>query len=165
VADGFFVHPFHTPKFIEEVTSPALARGLAASGRSRDHFTISCQVIVASGDNEEAFENAKNLARAQVSFYGSTPAYRSVLDCHGWGDLHLELNRLSKAGRWLDMAAAIDDEVLETIAVVCEPDQVAARLLARCGSFADRVSLVAIHDPDAGRWVDVVREIQEAGRT
>jgi probable F420-dependent oxidoreductase len=165
VADGFFVHPFHTPKFIEEVTLPALERGFAASGRTRDDFTISCQTIIASGQSEEEFENAKNMARAQLSFYGSTPAYRAVLDCHGWGDLHLELNRLSKTGGWLQMAALIDDEVLETIAVVGEPHEIAGKLLERCGSFADRLSLVAVYAPDAGRWVDVVRAIQGAERT
>jgi len=165
VADGFFVHPFHTPKFIEEVTLPALERGFAASGRTRDDFTISCQIIIASGESEEEFENAKNVARAQLSFYGSTPAYRGVLDCHGWGDLHLELNRLSKTGGWLQMAALIDDEVLETIAVVGEPHEIAGKLLDRCGSFADRLSLVAVYAPDAGRWLDVVRAIQGAERT
>jgi probable F420-dependent oxidoreductase len=165
VADGFFVHPFHTPKFIQEASLPALERGFAASGRTRDEFTISCQIIIASGENEEEFENAKNMARAQLSFYGSTPAYRSVLDCHGWGDLHLELNRLSKTGDWLEMAGLIDDEVLETIAVVGEPHEIAGKLLERCGWFADRVSLVAVYAPEAERWVDVARTIQAAGRT
>jgi probable F420-dependent oxidoreductase len=148
VADGFFVHPFHTPEFIERVTLPALERGFAKSGRARDRFAISCQAIIASGTTEAEFENAKNVARAQLSFYGSTPAYRSVLDCHGWGDLHEELNRLSKQGGWLEMAGLIDDEVLEAIAVVGAPREVGAKLRARCAKFADRVSLVAPFEPD-----------------
>jgi probable F420-dependent oxidoreductase len=161
VADGFFVHPFHTPEFIERVTLPALERGFAKSARTRDRFEISCQAIIASGTTEAEFENAKNIARAQLSFYGSTPAYRSVLDCHGWGDLHEELNRLSRQGGWLEMAGLIDDEVLEAIAVVGAPREIAAKLRARCGKFADRVSLVAPYEPDPGRWVDVVRELRD----
>jgi probable F420-dependent oxidoreductase len=162
VADGFFVHPFHTPKFIEEVTLPALSRGFSKGDRKREDFTISCQVIIASGDTEEQLAEAKNVARAQLSFYGSTPAYRPVLDAHGWGDLHVELNRLSKQGGWLEMAGLIDDEVLETIAVVGEPNEIAGKLRARCSGFADRVSLVAVYAPDPSRWVRVANELQAA---
>jgi len=160
VADGFFVHPFHTPEFVDRVSIPALERGFAKSGRTRERFVISCQVIVASGATEADLENAKNLARAQLSFYGSTPAYRPVLDCHGWGQLHEELNRLSKQGRWLEMAGLIDDEVLEAIAVVGAPTEIAAKLRARCEKFADRVSLVALFAPDPEHWIDVVRELK-----
>ena len=160
VADGFFVHPFHTPEFVEQVTLPALERGFAKSGRTREQFVISCQVIIASGSTEAELENAKNVARAQLSFYGSTPAYRSVLDCHGWGQLHDELNRLSKQGGWLEMAGLIDDEVLEAIAVVGAPREIAAKLRARCEKFADRVSLIAPFMPDPAHWVDVVHELK-----
>jgi probable F420-dependent oxidoreductase len=161
VADGFFVHPFHTPEFVERVTLPALERGFEKSGRTRERFVISCQALIAAGSTEADLESAKNMAKAQISFYGSTPAYRSVLDCHGWGELHDELNRFSKQGRWLEMAGLIDDEVLETIAVVGAPLEIAAKLRARCEKFADRVSLVAPFAPDPGRWVDVVRELKD----
>jgi probable F420-dependent oxidoreductase len=112
VADGFFVHPFHTAASIERITLPALARGRARAAEGLGALSISCQLIVASGATDEEFERAKNTARAQISFYGSTPAYRGVLECHGWGELHLELNRLSKRGDWLAMAALIDDDVV-----------------------------------------------------
>jgi len=160
VADGFFVHPFNTPEFVERVTLPALQEGFARSGRTREQFTIACQAIIASGATEEEFANAKNVARAQISFYGSTPAYSPVLECHGWGELHRELNRLSKRGGWLEMAGLIDDEVLEKIAIVGEPGEIAAKLRARCEKFADRVSLVAPYAPEAERWADVVRELK-----
>ena len=74
VADGLFVHPFHTPEFIRQCTLPALEKGLATSGRTRSDFAISCQVIIAAGDSAEELEKAKNGARAQISFYASTPA-------------------------------------------------------------------------------------------
>jgi len=162
VADGFFMHPFHTPEFVERVTLPALERGFARSGRARGQFAIACQAMIASGSTEEEFESAKNISRAQIAFYGSTPAYRPVLDCHGWGELHGELNRLSKQGSWLEMVGLIDDEVLEKVAVVGAPGEIAAKLRARCEKFADRVSLVAPYTSDAERWVDVVRELKEA---
>ena len=162
VADGFFVHPFHTPEFVETLTLPALERGLATAGRAHENFEIACQVMIASGSTEEEFTAARNAARAQISFYGSTPAYRPVLECHGRGELQSELNRLSKAGRWLEMAGLIDDGLLKQIAVVGEPDEIAPKLRARCQKFADRISLIAPTVPDPAAWLNVVRELKRS---
>jgi probable F420-dependent oxidoreductase len=162
VGDGFFVHPFHTPEFVRSVSLPALERGLASAGRAREAFEISCQVIVAAGSTEEELERAKTTARAQIAFYGSTPAYRPVLECHGRGELQTELNRLSKRGAWLEMAGLIDDELLEKIVVVGSPDNIAPKLRARCEKFADRVSLFAPYTADPGNWARVVRELKRA---
>jgi probable F420-dependent oxidoreductase len=142
VADGFFVHPFHTAESLRQLTLPALERGMARGGRKREDFEISCQVIVAAGDTEQELAAAKAGARAQISFYGSTPAYRPVLECHGRGDLQEELNHLSKRGQWSEMSERVDEELLRSIAVVGRSEELADRLRARCAGFADRVSLV-----------------------
>ena len=160
VADGLFVHPFHTPEFIQQCTLPALEKGLATSGRTRSDFAISCQVIIAAGDSAEELENAKNGARAQISFYASTPAYRPVLDSIGRGELQPELKRLSKEGKWLEMAGRIDADLLDQIAVIGRPDEIAGKLRDRCGEFADRVSPIAPFSPDADWLSNVVRELK-----
>ena len=77
--------------------------------------------------------------RKQIAFYGSTPAYRKVLDLHGWGDLQTELHRLSKQGEWDAMGSLIDDEVLDAFAVVAPLDEVADALRSRCDGVIDRV--------------------------
>jgi len=159
VADGFFVHPFHTPEFVRETTLPALERGRAKSGRRREDFAISCQMLLVTGDDDEQILAAKNGARAQISFYGSTPAYRPVLESIGRGDLQDELNRMSKEGKWLEMAGKIDDELLAKIAVVAPRGEVAARVRERCGEWADRVSLVAPFAPDEDLWSDIVSDL------
>jgi probable F420-dependent oxidoreductase len=163
VADGFFVHPFHTPAYLREVTLPALARGLQRADRKRSDFEISLQVILATGDSEETLAAAKNGARAQISFYGSTPAYRPVLDHVGRGELQDELNTLSKQGRWLEMAAKIDDELLEQIALIAPRDQIVDRLRERYEGLVDRISLMAPFAPDSDMWSDIVRGLQQAG--
>ncbi|MGI9592131.1 MAG: LLM class F420-dependent oxidoreductase [Myxococcota bacterium] len=162
VADGFFVHPFGTAGFLRDVTIPALERGMGRSGRKRENFTISCQTILATGRNEEELLAARNGARAQISFYGSTPAYRPVLEHCGRGELQDELNRLSKQGKWLEMAGLIDDELLETIAITGERGEIAGKIKARCAGLVDRVSLAAPFAPDAELWSDVVAELKEA---
>jgi hypothetical protein len=48
---------------------------------------------------------------------------------------------MTKAGRWKDMGTLIDDEVLNTFAVVTEPDQVPAELLRRYGDIFTRLHL------------------------
>ena len=95
------------------MTLPALERGLAASGRDRSAIQISYPGMVVTGVDEASFAEAEAATRKQLAFYGSTPAYRPVLELHGWGDLQSELNILSKRGAWDDMTGLIDDEVLD----------------------------------------------------
>ncbi len=162
VADGFFAHPFTTRKSLLENTLPALERGLAKSGRSRAGFEVVCATLVVTADTEEDFERVKQAARKQLAFYGSTPAYRPTLDCHGWGDLHLELNRMSKQGQWDEMAGLIDDPVLEAMAVVGGRNEIAGKLRARLEGIADGVALTNNRAPDPAHWADVVADLKAA---
>jgi probable F420-dependent oxidoreductase len=139
VADGMIIHAFTTPRYIEEVTFPAIEAGLSKSGRSRGDFQTCYPAFVVSGHNEEAWEAARTGVTRQIAFYGSTPAYRGVLDLHGWGDLQTELNILSKRGEWVEMGKRISDEILSEFAIVAEPDQVPARLKDRFGGRVDRL--------------------------
>jgi probable F420-dependent oxidoreductase len=159
VADGFFAHPFSTRESLLANTLPALERGLAKSGRSRADLDVICPTLVVTAHEEDDFERVKRAARKQLAFYGSTPAYRPTLDHHGWGELHLELNRMSKQGRWDDMAGLVPDEVLEAIAVVGPRSEIASRLRARLEGIADGVSLTHNRAPDPEQWDDVVREL------
>ena len=110
VADGMLVHAFSTPRYLREVTVPAIERGLAKSGRSREGFQVCYPPFVVTGNDEKEWEAARTGVSRQIAFYGSTPAYRPVLECHGLGDLQDELNRLSQQGKWLEMAGLIDDD-------------------------------------------------------
>jgi probable F420-dependent oxidoreductase len=158
VADGLFVHPLNSPEFIRGTTLPALQKGFSRSGQRREQFEIACQALLITGFTEEEYRQAEVSTRMQIAFYGSTPAYRVVLEAHGWGELQDELNRLSKQGRWMEMGALIDDRMLDAFTVRCEPKDVAARLRARYGGLVDRISLICHShphraDPDSWRGV------------
>ncbi len=155
VADGFFEHPFNTPESARQVTRPALERGLERAGRSPKDLEISCQVMVVTGRSEEALEGARRAVKSQIAFYGSTPAYRGVLECHGWGDLQTDLNRLSKRGQWEQMTDLIGDEMLETIAVCGAPGEIGGKVRARYADVADRVSLVAPYVAQDDVWAEM----------
>jgi probable F420-dependent oxidoreductase len=133
-ADGLLVMPFGNKKFLHEVTMAAVDEGLAAGGRTRADLAIVPEIIVSVGEDHTA-------TRQLLAFYGSTPAYRPVLDIHGWGDLQPELNALSKQGRWSEMGALIDDEVLHTIAACGTPAQVAAHIRDRVEGISDRICI------------------------
>ena len=139
-----------------------LERGLARSGRTRRDIEIICPTLTVTADGEAEFERVKLAARKHLAFYGSTPAYRPTLECHGWEALHDELNRLSKQGRWDHMTGLVDDEVLETIAVVGPRDEIAGRLRARLEGIADGVSLTHNRAPDPANWADVVADLRRA---
>ncbi len=139
VGDGHLGHPMVSKRYITEVTTPALLRGLARAGRARSDIELSAEVLVATGDNDAELKTAAAAVRKQIAFYGSTPAYRKVLELHGWGDLHDELNRLSKQGEWDAMGSLIDDEILTAFAVVGPVDTIAAALNSRCAGVVDRV--------------------------
>jgi probable F420-dependent oxidoreductase len=139
IADGHLGHPMVSKRYITDVTAPALVRGLRRAGRDRDDVEVSAEVLVATGENDAELQTASAAVRKQIAFYGSTPAYRRVLDLHGWGDLHEELNRLSKEGEWDAMASLIDDEMLATFAVVGPADEIGAALKSRCEGVVDRV--------------------------
>ncbi len=137
VADGLIVHPFSNEKYIREVTLPAVERGLAKSGRQRADFEISYSPFIISGDEAQRAKMEENV-RTRISFYGSTPAYKNVLGVHGWGDLQPKLNRLSKQGNWDDMPNLVTDEMVQTFAVVAEPEDVVSSIKARFGDLIDR---------------------------
>ena len=140
VADGMLAHGFTTERYLREVTVPALERGLARAGRARQDFEISCPVFIVTGSDDEQMAKAEEGTRRQIAFYGSTPAYRGVLELHGWGDLQPELNSLSKQGKWVEMGTLIDDEVLNAFAVVAAPAEVPKEIIARFGDVIDRLS-------------------------
>jgi probable F420-dependent oxidoreductase len=146
VADGLLAHGFTTERYLREVSLPALERGLAASGRSRADVQISYPGMIVTGTDEAGLATATRAVKQQLAFYGSTPAYRPVLELHGWGDLQPELHTLSRRGRWEGMADLISDEMVETFAVVGPLDEVPARVLARFDGLVDRFSFYAPYE-------------------
>jgi probable F420-dependent oxidoreductase len=162
VADGFLCHGFTTERYLREVTLPALERGATKAGKTIDDISISGPAFVVTGASEEEMAASAAGTKSQIAFYGSTPAYRPVLELHGWGDLQDELNRLSKEGRWKEMGELIDDDVLGTFAVVGEPEQVGAELHRRYGDVVDRISFYAPYASDPARWAKVMDDIKAA---
>jgi probable F420-dependent oxidoreductase len=160
VCDGFICHGFTTEKYLREVTLPALQRGRAKAGKTMEGFEIVGPSFVATGSTDEEMTNAMSGTRQQIAFYGSTPAYRGVLDIHGWGGLQEKLNTLSKQGKWVEMGDLIDDEILNTFAVVGAPEQIGGELHRRYGDCIQRLSFYAPYRSDPERWQRVIADLK-----
>lgn len=140
VADGLLVMPFSSARFLAEATMPAVHAGLVAAGRRPGDFTVVPEVIVSAGEDHRA-------ARRLLAFYGSTPAYRPVLDRHGWGELQPELNALSKQGRWSEMGGLIGDDVLHTLAACGTAKEIADHIRARMAAAGEWADTVCLYQP------------------
>ncbi|MGI9030338.1 MAG: LLM class F420-dependent oxidoreductase [Ilumatobacteraceae bacterium] len=162
VCDGFLCHGFTTERYLREVTLPALERGRAKAGKTMEGFQIIGPSFVVTGNGDEEMDKAAAGTRQQIAFYGSTPAYRGVLDLHGWGGLQDELNALSKQGQWVQMGQLIDDEILNTFAVVGPPEHVGPELHRRYGDVVERVMFYAPYKSDPDRWGKVLDDIKSA---
>ena len=140
ICDGWMVHPFMTPEYFHDNALPRFRGYMDEAGRSHDTCQIALPAFVVTGADEEEMAASAIGIKQQIGFYGSTPAYKEVLDHHGWGEAHGELNSLTKTNRWGELANVIDDEMLATFAVVAEPDKVDTALEARYGMSIDRIS-------------------------
>jgi probable F420-dependent oxidoreductase len=155
VADGLQVHGFTTERYLRERTLPALQEGLAAGGRRRTDVTVSLPGFVVTGRTDDDRAGAAAAVKATIAFYGSTPAYRPVLELHGWAGLADELHALSvgrREDKWTAMRDLVDDEVLEIFAVVADPEDVAARVRERFGGLVDRFSVYASYPAPPELW-------------
>jgi probable F420-dependent oxidoreductase len=165
MCDGLIPHSFTSRRFLTERTLPLVNEGLAASGRNRDEFSISLSGFVVTGRTEEEMAAADRGTRRQIAFYASTPAYRTVLQMHGWEELGIELNALSRGtddGRWEKMGTLIDDAVLAEFAVIAEPDALGPALVERFGGLVDRFTFYAPYEHDEAMFAPAIEALRSA---
>ncbi len=147
-ADGIIIHPFNTGAFLADQTMPMIQDGLAEGGRDRSSLTLNVGCIAAPCLTDEEYERATDAIRFNLAFYGSTPAYRVVLDHHGLGDLQPRLREITKTGDWATLGELVDDDVVDLLAVRGTPADCAERLSAEYGGHADRLSLTVTASTD-----------------
>ncbi|RIK29194.1 MAG: LLM class F420-dependent oxidoreductase [Anaerolineae bacterium] len=135
MCEGFHAHPFHSPRYLKEVMLPAIEEGAKKENRKREDVSLSVTAFVATTPEE------MNFARAQISFYASTPSYRSVMDLHGWSGVAETLSAHAAKGEWTEMPMLITDEMLGEFCLVTEEGKLADELRKRYKGIADRLTL------------------------
>ncbi|WP_199742243.1 TIGR03617 family F420-dependent LLM class oxidoreductase [Streptomyces triticirhizae] len=161
VADGFVAHNITTPRFLTEVTLPALRRGRERAGRDMADFELHLTPMVATGRTEEEYQRAVASTRSQLAFYVAAPTYASILELHGLGEVRDELHRLASEGRADEMPSVIDDSVLRTFAFVGEAEDVARQLHDTYAGHATSLSFYEPNVTDPHRWLPLIRRLRE----
>jgi probable F420-dependent oxidoreductase len=149
LCDGFQVHPFHSAKYLREVVLPNMEQGLTASDRKRADICLASSAFIVTGRDTAEMEAARRSVKSQIGFYASTPNYRVILECHGWGQVAKDLTRKSVQGDWEGMAALITDEMLDAFAIVGTPDEVPLKLRQRYTGLLDRLAVYETFRPEA----------------
>jgi probable F420-dependent oxidoreductase len=139
VADGIRAHPIATPRYIAETMLPAVRKGAAKTGRDLSGFTMCVMPLVATAPDHATLDARIADIRARVAFYASTPAYAAAFDREGYGEVARNLQQLSRAQRWDEMAALVDDRMLDTYAVIGTYDEIADKLRARYKEVATAI--------------------------
>jgi probable F420-dependent oxidoreductase len=140
-AEGFLAHPFHSPRYMQEIILPAVQQGLVKSGRSRQDIKICTTAFVITSPEEQTF------VRSQIAFYASTPSYRAVMELHGWRETAERLSSLAVRGQWEEMPSLINDEMLAEFAVQSSSDELPAALFQRYTGLVDRLALYIPYIP------------------
>ncbi|HTR75224.1 MAG TPA: TIGR03617 family F420-dependent LLM class oxidoreductase [Solirubrobacterales bacterium] len=161
VADGLICHAFSTERYVREVTLPLVERGRARAGREGERFELVAPGFVAIAEAGSDLAAAVAAIKDQIGFYGSTPAYRPVLELHGWEELGDRLNSMTKSGRWEELGSVVPDEVLEAFAVVGTPEEVVAELGRRYGDLATRLTLALPDGADMERWAPLMDQLRK----
>lgn len=157
LGDALCMHGFNTPKYTDEVITPLLREGAERGDRSRDDIEIRANPFVITGETEEEIDEQRAEVKEQIAFYGSTPAYRDVLELHGWKSVGEELHELSKKDRWHEMTDLITDEIIEAFSVQAPVSQIATEIERKYGGVADRVMV------DFNReeyWGDIIEDLR-----
>lgn len=148
LCQGFHVHPFHTLRYLKELIIPSVHAGAEKAGRPTSDIALSCAIFVVTGKDTDEIKNNAAYVRAQIAFYASTPSYNTVMEMHGWMDLHEQLNAMSREGRWFEMGELISDDMLHQFAVVAPVDELAHAVKARYAGLLDRIGYYFPFIPD-----------------
>ena len=141
LCDGFHVHPFHSPEYVRSTVKAAIAEGAQGEDRDPEEVELATSVFVVTGESDEEIREKREKIRSQISFYASTPTYRTVLEAHGWEGVGERLGKLARDKRWNEMPPLITDEMLRAFAVEAAPDELGSALLERYTGLIDRITL------------------------
>jgi probable F420-dependent oxidoreductase len=148
VADGLMTHPTNTnPRYLREVTLPAVSAGAERAARSAQAVAVVASTFVATGPSADAVARERERLRQHLAFLYSTPQYWSTLELFGWSDVGRQLHQLSREGRWVEMTAAITDEIFDQLVPSGTYDEISPTLRELYGGLASGITLRMPDDP------------------
>jgi probable F420-dependent oxidoreductase len=164
VADGMMTHPTNSaPRYLREATRPSLAAGAARGARDAHRLELLAGGLVATGRDAAAVARERERARELLTFLYSTPAYWPTLELFGWREVGERLHRLTREGKWGDMAGSVTDEMLGALVPAAPYGEIAAVLREAYGALATRINFPVPADPaDDPLAARAIAELREA---
>src|SRR5215210_9175844 len=141
ICNGFHVHPFHSLEYVRQTVRPAIAEGAEGAGRDPEEVALATSAFVIVGENEEEAAEQRESVRAQISFYASTPTYRTVLEAHGWEEVGERLGKMAREKKWSEMPDLVTDEMLGAFAIEAAHDEIGPALEKRYDGLIHRATL------------------------
>jgi alkanesulfonate monooxygenase SsuD/methylene tetrahydromethanopterin reductase-like flavin-dependent oxidoreductase (luciferase family) len=144
VADGLVGHPLFTPEYVERVARPAL-----------DGVPIAGYITTSVADDRD---QARRDAAAIIAFNSTVKTYRAV---HRVSGFEAEAEAVRDAwgkGDFEGMAAAVTDEMIDSISLAGTPEEVRERFAERWDGVYERPLLW----PPAFRGADGVNALIDA---
>lgn len=162
VCDGLHAHGFHTGSYLKDVVLANVEDGLKQAGKSRSDFDMVVPIFVVTGRDDAEMEAVTKARKAHIAFYASTPSYKAVMEHNGWHDIREKLSQMARANQWDEMWHEISDDMLEEVAIVGKPDEIADKVKSRYAGLADRICLGWDSDDDATweLWRDIAQAIK-----
>ncbi|HET6507931.1 MAG TPA: LLM class flavin-dependent oxidoreductase [Baekduia sp.] len=132
VSDGLVGHPMFTKAYIDDLVRPALAKGAAHAGRDVSEIAV-CGVLMCSVDDD------LDAARARLAFaaaqYAASRVYDRLFALHGWTAEQAAIRDAVRAGDEPAILAAMTDEILDAVGVVCRPGDLAAAVARHAADY------------------------------
>jgi alkanesulfonate monooxygenase SsuD/methylene tetrahydromethanopterin reductase-like flavin-dependent oxidoreductase (luciferase family) len=138
-----------------------VAEGAAKTGRSPSDIAIIVPAMTIVGDDDEEREKQREVVRASMAFYGSTPNYAFIWDEAGFEGTTARIREKQKAGDFAGMAAQVSDEHIAVFATESTWDKLADALTDKYAATATRLVLYnAVGDPERfERYGEVARRV------
>jgi probable F420-dependent oxidoreductase len=144
ICQGFHAHPFNSANYLREELLPQIAAGAAKAGRDPSACQVAGSAFVITGSDQATVEKMRRFVTQQIAFYASTPTYRPVLECHGWGEVGEQLSQLASQQRWAEMPTLISSEMLQAFAIEAPPHELGPALRERFDGLLDRIGLYSL---------------------
>lgn len=162
-ADGIMTHPTNSsPRFLREVTRPALAAGAARAGRNPGETALLVGPFLVTGASKDSLAAQREHVRGLLAFLYSTPAYWPTLELFGWREVGENLHRSSREGHWAEMSERIGDEMLAALAPEAPYAEIADVVRAEYGGLASRINFPVPEDSrDDEAAADAIAALRE----
>jgi probable F420-dependent oxidoreductase len=155
VADGYIGHVVCSLRYLREVVTKSLDRGLNSSYKDRNNFTTASIITCAVSKD---IKRAKEAARATIAFYSTVRTYGPPFKLHGFEKETVKIREAFFNRDVKGMIKNVSDDMVDTFAIVGAPGECRKRVK----EYMEVLDLPILSAPHYYLDFEEVREYQKA---